>query len=36
MKTKYPNCGFEDKGNFCSHCGTALPKLATSSDASHT
>lgn len=25
MKIKCPNCGFEDEGNFCSHCGTALP-----------
>jgi len=26
MKIKCPNCGFEDAGNFCSHCGTALPQ----------
>jgi len=36
MEMKCPNCGFEDEGNFYSHCGTALPKLATSSDANHT
>lgn len=27
MKIKCPNCGFEDEGNFCSHCGTVLPVL---------
>jgi len=21
MKVKCPKCGFEDEGNFCSHCG---------------
>lgn len=36
MKIKCPNCGFEDEDNFCSQCGTALLKLAASSDVSHT
>jgi len=25
MKTRCPNCGFEDEGNFCSKCGAPLP-----------
>lgn len=32
MKIKCPKCGFVDEGNFCSHCGTALPRPAASSD----
>jgi len=26
MKVKCPKYGFEDEGNFCSRCGTPLPK----------
>ena len=35
MSTKCPECGFEDEGNFCSHCGAALPKVGIPEEGKH-